>query len=382
MALACSPPISLHLTGQIGPSSLIHGFNHFSRFSEVVLPLSHIKGSGQNGLIVSLPTKSLYQTVTLLSVAPSVDSKEEKNYPIGSGLLIPIESGSTQTKSVECNPSEVVSSGIKLTGLSFSPEPNKRTYSHLSIPMTSVSPIEDDYPNKLVKSSRKASDKTKAKSIFKMPSPEAFSASGRLRDDEENYNLSIARSGTTSQLTEFINRINLLNLPDNIKRKAVEIYKLAAQHQKRVRKMEFHLFASIYLAHIELGIVIFPRDLGKMVGVVPNHFMPACLHYPVSISQTSTIPQFVELALKKIEEHFGIILTTEIRKELDKMVEDVIKVPEMARTAADSTAIALVYYFMRSYGISIDQNRYVEYFHFSGMTIETAINRVAAAYNR
>lgn len=367
MALACSRPISLNLTNPNLRSEFLGsniGFDSVPKIplnllSNSLIQLTQLPFSGNSS---QLPI-SLISPVT---VSP-VSNPQNSNPPSSSIPLTPFFSNGV-----------VLADLTSLKNSSFLQEKGTAIQtSIISFPF-GASPSA----NLSTKTYRKSSTKNKTKVPFQMPPPEAFAATGRLRDDAENHSLSMARSGTANQLTEYLNRINQIDLSDNIRSRAIEIYKIATQHKTRVRKMEFHLFASIYLAHVELGISIFPRDLGVMTGVVPNDFMPALLHYPVVISNTSTIPRFVELTLQKISKQFGIVLSPEIKLELDKMVEDVIKVPEMARTAVDSTAIALVYYFLKTYGIDINQAKYVEYFHFSNMTIETAIGRVASAYNR
>ena len=370
MALACTYPINLNPMRFPG-SNLLLPTGSQSQFS----PVTSI-GSTSNRNSVELSNKHF---PPFLNIPPSSSSFSPLSHsscllsnspgsssPPGSGKFTPTGMTSSPSSPIfscltptlspsSTSPSSIPFSGIvlplslQLDQTSPSVKDGKThsitlTQIHLGSQSNFKRLGEDISPGK-VELKRKSSSKTKPINSFQMPPSEAFNATGRLRDDAENHSLSMARSGTANQLTEYLNRINLLDLPDNIKSRAIEIYKLAAQHQKRVRKMEFHLFASIYLAHVQLDVPIFPRDLGLMVGVPPNDFMPALLHYPVQISNTSTIPQFVELTLKKVEAKFRITLSAEVKAELDKMVNDVIKVPEMARTAVDSTAIALVYYF-------------------------------------
>ena len=205
-----------------------------------------------------------------------------------------------------------------------------------------------------------------------------FSVSGNGRSDFSNCH-NITRKADRSITSD----LEKINLPDDVKIVAADVFRKLITSTKRGRRRKKLLFYCIFVAYIELKQPMEPKTIAELVGISSTEMTKAfsmCsetqTNYKTPIIRWKPldfIPEYIE----------KLGLDADCLDDVNKLADDILnKDPDLYESYPQVVAGGIIMYFMYINGVvNIDKKLFAKVLMRSEMTISKMFKRIAQVHS-
>lgn len=173
-----------------------------------------------------------------------------------------------------------------------------------------------------------------------------------------------------------------LPFTEDLKKTAESIYRQFKDPAKKSRYRNQLVFATLYYAHLELGIKKDPRSIAKIVGLSSQDVSNALSNF--SETQTGYRPKTAFFTVPDLIpgycQDFG--LNDEITDEILYVCGEILtRSPQLKNKPPQTVAAGIIRFFFEIYGIKAPPGKFLQVTHLSDATITAMYKQIAKIYN-
>lgn len=171
-----------------------------------------------------------------------------------------------------------------------------------------------------------------------------------------------------------------LDFPLDIINTASDIYKAVDPGTKRGKRRRQLIFACVYRAHRELGMAVIPVRLAEVCGIERSDITKALAMIPSDV-ENSTPAEYIKTHFNTLQKHLRFPDDT-LDHLLDMTHIIVENAPDLLDEKPQNVAAAILVFYLKNNGVTINKKMYKEIFGCSDMTLNKLRNPITDAYNR
>ncbi len=191
------------------------------------------------------------------------------------------------------------------------------------------------------------------------------------------------RSKRKSRMISLYSDLKNTDLPDEVKKKADEIFQSMNCTTKRGRKKYLLLFYCVYYAYLELGHPQPAFFIANKFGVNVHEISKALSLFSeaqtgyrppeINVSPTHFLPQYCN------DLHFSPDTTQAVMSLADEILN---KDPSLCDESPNKVAAGILFYFMKIHGVSFSKDDFSKLINLSEVTINNIYKKIAEVHNR
>jgi len=197
-----------------------------------------------------------------------------------------------------------------------------------------------------------------------------------------NHNIySVNHIPQKQQDKSIIKELKLLNIQENIKCRANEIFQEMITTTKKGKKRHALIFYCVYNAYKERGEVVDPIMIANMLGLKKNAISKALTSFS-DIGYEA--PIIIVNPVSLIAEYCGRIpyLNSSCIPDIEEFGRDIIeKAPELAEQYPQKIAAAIIQFYLEIGGQIVDKKKFSMLLNVSDVTINNVIKDIKIVYN-
>lgn len=198
------------------------------------------------------------------------------------------------------------------------------------------------------------------------------------------YNQNVYSLNHTPQRIQeksIIKELKLINIPENVKLRANEIFQVMVTTTKKGKKRHQLIFYCVYNAYKEMGITVEPVAIASMFGLKKNSISKAITSFSNSGYEP---PNIVVSPVSLIAEYCERIpnLNSECIPEIEEFAREILqKAPELSQAYPQKIAAAIIQFYLELGGQVVDKKKFSSLLSVSDVTINNVIKEIKNVHN-